>query len=152
MELIQIIQEMSSELGQLPVDSKGKPLFNHYNSDSFWGAQWTINTLWGLVYPEVMDEFCHSLMQYYKDGGLIPRGPSGGNYTYVMTGALSNPFIISAIQKRIINDDLEEIYQALKKNHMPGGIMEKIGYEHKTNIGGGFKFLYRKRLCSLPII
>ncbi len=138
-------------IGQLPVDSKGKPLFNHYNSDSFWGAQWTINTLWGLVYPEVMDEFCHSLMQYYKDGGLIPRGPSGGNYTYVMTGALSNPFIISAIQKRIINDDLEEIYQALKKNHMPGGIMEKIGYEHKTNIGGGLNFYIEKGYVPYPL-
>ncbi len=138
-------------IGQLPVDSKGKPLFNHYNSDSFWGAQWTINTLWGLVYPEVMDEFCHSLMQYYKDGGLIPRGPSGGNYTYVMTGASSNPFIISAIQKRIINDDLEEIYQALKKNHMPGGIMEKIGYEHKTNIGGGLNFYIEKGYVPYPL-
>ncbi|MGB7395804.1 MAG: glycoside hydrolase domain-containing protein, partial [Pricia sp.] len=86
-------------VGQLPLNAYGKPKFNHYNSDSFWGAQWTLNTLWGLVYPDIMEEFVHSLMQYYKDGGLVPRGPSGGNYTYVMTGASSTPFIVSAIQK-----------------------------------------------------
>lgn len=65
-------------IGQLPLDEKGTPLFNHYNSDSFWGAQWTINTLWGLAYPDIMEEFVRSLMQYYEDGGMIPRGPSGG--------------------------------------------------------------------------
>ncbi len=138
-------------IGQLPVDVKGKPLFNHYNSDSFWGAQWTINTLWGLVYPDIMEEFVHSLMQYYKDGGLIPRGPSGGNYTYVMTGASSNPFIISAIQKGIVKDDLEDIYQALKKNQMPGGIMEKIGYEHNTSIGGGLSYYIENGYVPYPL-
>ena len=138
-------------IGQLPVDANGKPLFNHYNSDAFWGAQWTLNTLWGLVYPEIMDEFVNSLMQYYKDGGIVPRGPSGGNYTYVMTGASSTPFMVSAIQKGIVTDDLESIYQALKKTHMPGGIMEKAGYEHKTSIGGGLKYYLEKGYVPYPI-
>ncbi|GGZ30487.1 hypothetical protein GCM10007049_24020 [Echinicola pacifica] len=137
--------------GQLPVDNDGKPLFNHYNSDSFWGAQWTLNTLWGLVYPEIMEEFVHSMMQYYRDGGLVPRGPSGGNYTYVMTGASSTPFIVTAIQKGIITEDLEEIYQALKKNHMPGGIMEKAGYEHNTNLGGGLSYYINQGYVPYPI-
>ncbi|MBD0777414.1 glycoside hydrolase family 92 protein [Maribacter sp. ANRC-HE7] len=138
-------------VGQLPLDEKGKPKFNHYNSDSFWGAQWTINTLWGLVYPEIKEEFVHSLLQYGKDGGLIPRGPSGGNYTYVMTGASSTPFIVSAIQQGIITNDLEDIYQALKKNHMLGGIMGKAGYEHKTDLGGGLKYYINKGYVPYPI-
>ncbi|GAA3638266.1 GH92 family glycosyl hydrolase [Flavivirga jejuensis] len=138
-------------IGKLPLDENGKPKFNHYNSDSFWGAQWTINTLWGLVYPEIMEEFVHSLMQYYKDGGIIPRGPSGGNYTYVMTGASSTPFIVSAIQKGIIKDDLEGIYQALKKNHMPNGIMAKAGYEHTTDLGGGLKYYIKNGFVPYPI-
>ncbi|MGQ1948257.1 GH92 family glycosyl hydrolase [Geofilum sp. OHC36d9] len=138
-------------IGQLPLNDNGKPLFNHYNSDSFWGAQWTINTLWGLVYPDVMEEFVHSLMQYYKDGGLIPRGPSGGNYTYVMTGASSNPFIISAIQKGIIKNDLDNIYQALKKNQMPGGIMDKVGYEHNTSVGGGLSYYIANGYVPYPL-
>ncbi|MEL1252291.1 GH92 family glycosyl hydrolase [Flavobacterium sp. DGU38] len=138
-------------IGQLPLDANGKPKFNHYNSDAFWGAQWTINTLWGLVYPEIMNEFVHSLMQYYKDGGMIPRGPSGGNDTYVMTGASTTPFIVTAIQKGIVKDDLEAIYAALKKNHMLNGIMGKAGYEHNTNLGGGLKYYLEKGFVPYPI-
>ena len=138
-------------IGQIPLDATGKPKFNHYNSDSCWGAQWTINTLWGLVYPDIMEDFTHSLMQYYRDGGLVPRGPSGGNYTYVMTGASSTPFIVSAIQRGIIKENLDSIYGALKKNHMPGGIMEKAGYEHKTALGGGFKYYLNKGYVPYPI-
>ena len=138
-------------IGQLPLDKDGKPQFNHYNSDAFWGAQWTINTLWGLVYPEMMDEFVHSLMQYYKDGGMIPRGPSGGNYTFVMTGASTTPFIVSAIQKGLVKKDLESIYVALKKNHMLNGIMGKAGYEHDTNIGGGLKYYLENGYVPYPI-
>ncbi|SFU69955.1 alpha-1,2-mannosidase, putative [Pustulibacterium marinum] len=141
----------SFRIGQLPLDKEGKPMFNHYNSDSFWGAQWTINTLWGLVYPERMKEFSLSLMQYYKDGGLIPRGPSGGNYTYVMTGASSTPFMVSAIQKGIVKENLDSIYLALKKNHMPGGIMERAGYEHNTQKGGGFSYYMKNGYVPYPL-
>ncbi len=138
-------------IGQLPLDKNGKPLYNHYNSDSFWGAQWTISTLWGLVYPELMVEFSKSMMQYFRDGGLIPRGPAGGNYTYVMTGASSTPFIVSAIQKGLLTDDLDEIYNALKKNHLPGGIMEKAGYEHHTRLGGGFSYYLKNGYVPYPV-
>ena len=141
----------SFRIGQLPLDEDGKPLFNHYNSDSFWGAQWTINTLWGLVYPEIYKEFVQSMMQYYADGGLIPRGPSGGNYTYVMTGASSTPFIVSAIQKGIVTENIDEIYEALKKNHMLGGIMGKAGYEHGTNLGGGLQYYIENGFVPYPI-
>ncbi|MFK7813182.1 MAG: glycoside hydrolase family 92 protein, partial [Maribacter sp.] len=141
----------SFRIGQLPLNETGTPEFNHYNSDAFWGAQWTINTLWGLVYPEIKEEFVRSLLQYEKDGGLIPRGPSGGNYTYVMTGASSTPFIVSAIQQGLISENIDSIYQKLKRNHMPGGIMEKAGYEHTTNIGGGLKYYIKNGYVPYPI-
>jgi len=136
---------------KLPCDKAGKPLFNQYNSDAFWGAQWTLTILWGLVYPEIAEEFVLSLMQYYQDGGMIPRGPAGGNYSFVMTGASTTPFIVSAWQKGIVKDNGEEIYQALKKNHMPGGIMERAGYEFKTAVGGGLKYYIEKGYVPYPL-
>jgi predicted alpha-1,2-mannosidase len=136
---------------KLPCDKAGKPLFNQYNFDAFWGAQWTLNTLWDLVYPEIAEEFVHSMMQYYQDGGIIPRGPAGGNYTFVMTGASTTPFIVSAWQKGIVKEKGEEIYQALKKNHMPGGIMERAGYEFKTAVGGGLKYYIANGYVPYPI-
>lgn len=138
-------------IGQLPINAQGHPKFNHFNSDSFRGAQWTINALWGLVYPEVMHEFSQSLLQYYKDGGQVPRGPSGGNYTYIMTGASSTPFIVSVIQKGIVTKNLDTIYEALKKNHVLGGIMGKAGYEHDTDLGGGLHYFLSQGYVPYPL-
>src|SRR3546814_12736718 len=45
----------------------------------------------------------------------------------------------------------EDIYQVLKKNHMPGGIMEKAGYEHKTSIGGGLKYYLENGYVPYPL-
>ncbi|MCK5730995.1 MAG: glycoside hydrolase family 92 protein, partial [Draconibacterium sp.] len=104
---------------QIPLDKNGKPKFNHHNFDAMWGAQWTISTLWPLAYPKVASDFCNSMLNYYNDGGLIPRGPSGGNYTYVMVGASSTPFIVSTWMKGIQDFDINLAYKGLKKNHMP---------------------------------
>ena len=136
---------------QLPLKPDGSPLFEHYNSDSFWGAQWTIQTLWQLVYPEIAENFVHSLMQYYRDGRWVPRGPAGGNYTYVMTGASSTPFIVGAYQKGIVKRNVEEAYKALKKGHLSGGIMARAGYEHQTKLGGGLEHYLTKGYVPYPI-
>lgn len=137
--------------GQIPLDDHGRPRFNHHNSDSFWGAQWTINTLWHLVYPEVTESFVNSMLLMYDDGGLIPRGPSGGNYTHVMTGASSTPFIVSAWMKGIRHFDVEKAYAGMKKNHLPGGMMGKAGYEHNTAKGGGVEEYIRLGYVPHPL-
>ena len=138
-------------IGQIPLDENGKPRFNHHNSDSFWGAQWTINTLWHLVYPEVTESFVNSMVMMYNDGGLIPRGPAGGNYTYVMTGASTTPFIVSAYLKGIKGFDIEKAYEGLRKNHFPGGMMSKAGYEHNTFKGGGIEYYIERGYVPHPL-
>jgi predicted alpha-1,2-mannosidase len=137
--------------GQIPLDTNGLPKFNHYNSDSFWGAQWTITTLWELVYPEIADQFVNSMLLMYEDGGFIPRGPSGGNYTQVMTGASATPFIVGAYMKGIRNYDVEKAYEGMKKNHMLGGTMGKSGYEHNTSKGGGLEYYIEKGYVPYPL-
>lgn len=136
---------------QIPLNSSGVPLFKHYNSDSYWGAQWTISTLWDLVYPQIKNEFVNSMLLMYKDGGLIPRGPAGGNYTYVMTGATTTPFIISAYMKGIRNFDINLAYEGMRKDHFPGGMMSKAGYEHNTAIGGGIEYYIDRGYIPYPI-
>ena len=127
------------KIKQIPLDKNKNPKFNHHNFDAFWGAQWTISTLWPLAYPKVASDFCNSMLNYYTDGGLIPRGPSGGNYTYVMVGASTTPFVVSTWLKGIQDFDINLAYEGLKKNHMPGGIMSKAGYEHTTSEAGGIE-------------
>src|SRR5210317_207683 len=90
------------------------------------------------------------MLMMYDDGGLIPRGPSGGNYTFVMTGASSTPFIVSAYMKGIRGFDIEKAYDGMRKNAMPGGIMGKAGYEHDTNLGGGLKYYIENGYVPYP--
>ncbi len=139
------------KIGQIPRAEDGSPLFNHHNSDSFWGAQWTLNVLWHLVYPQVTEAFCNSLLMMYRDGGLIPRGPCGGNYTFVMTGASSTPFIVSAWMKGIKGFDINTAYKGMKKNHSPGGLMSKAGYEHETFNGGGIEEYIERGFIPFPL-
>lgn len=138
-------------IGQIPLDKNGKPLFNHHNFDAFWGAQWTIAALWQMVYPKVASDFINSMLLMYDDGGLIPRGPSGGNYTAVMSGASSTPFIVGAYMKGIRTFDAAKAFEGMKKNHLPGGMMGKAGYEHNTANGGGIEYYIERGYVPYPL-
>jgi predicted alpha-1,2-mannosidase len=123
------------------LDEKGNPLFPHYNFDAWWGSHWSLNVLWSMVYPEVMDGFCNTMLDMYQNGGLIPRGPSGGNYTFVMIGDPSVSFFATAYNKGIRNYDIEKAYEGLRKNAFVGGSRDHAGYEHNfPAYGGGMKY------------
>lgn len=138
-------------IGQIPLGTNGKPLFNHHNFDAFWGAQWTIAALWQMVYPKVASDFINSMLLMYNDGGLIPRGPSGGNYTAVMSGASSTPFIVGAYMKGIRTFDAAKAYEGMNKNHLPGGMMGKAGYEHYSANGGGIEQYIERGYVPYPL-
>ena len=117
----------------------------HYNFDALWGAQWSLNVLWPLAWPEVMDGFAETMVNMYRNGGMIPRGPSGGNYTFVMIGDPAASFFSAAWHKGIRNWDAEAAYAGLRKNAFPGGIRDHAGYEHRTNANGGGMTYYVER-------
>lgn len=126
---------------QVSLKDKGSPIFPHYNFDALWGSHWTLNVLWSMAYPEIMDGFCSTMVDMYKNGGLIPRGPSGGNYTFVMIGDPAASFFATAYNKGIRNYDVDLAYKGLLKNAYPGGIRDRAGYEHTENpIGGGMNY------------
>ncbi|MCO7114737.1 glycoside hydrolase family 92 protein [Bacteroides uniformis] len=63
---------------RIPLSASGKPLYNHHNFDAWWGSHWSLDILWSMAYPHLMDDFCNTMLDMYRNGGLIPRGPSGG--------------------------------------------------------------------------
>lgn len=126
-----------SQVRQIPLNDEGLPLYEHHNSDAFWGAAWAINVLWGLAYPEILNNFCNTFLDYYRNGGLIPRGPAGGNYTFVMTAPTSTTLFVSAWMRGMRTFDKELAWDGLLKNHGPNGLMAKAGYEHDTFLDGG---------------
>lgn len=109
---------------KLPFDEQGKVKFHMYNSDAFWLSQWNLNTLWGMAWPEVQDDFAACLVQYSKNGGLLPRGPNVGGYSYIMTSCPATNLITSAFQKGILTKmSSDEAYVEMVKNHKPGGMI-----------------------------
>lgn len=117
---------------QVPLKD-GKPTRNTYNSDGFWGSEFTLNVLWSLAYPRIMSEFVSTFVDYYHNGGMIARGPSGGNYTFVMIGDTVTPLIAAAYNKGIRDFDIEAAYAGCLKNSEPGGIRDHAGYEVPPN-------------------
>ena len=113
----------------------------HYNFDALWGAQWSLNVLWPMAWPELMDDFAETMINIYHNGGMIPRGPSGGNYTYVMIGDPAASFFSAAYHKGIRNWDKDAALKGLMKNAYPGGIRDHAGYEtQKYSNGGGMTY------------
>lgn len=105
-------------------DENGKLLHNMYNSDAFWLTQWNLNVLWGLAWPEILDDMAASLVEYSDNGGLIPRGPSGGGYSFIMTGCPGTNLIVSAYMKDLFTKENPlNAFAQIKKNHHPGGMM-----------------------------
>ncbi len=136
---------------QLPLDATGQPQFAMHNSDSFWGAQWTIATLWPLAFPEKATAMGESLIQYGRDFGLIPRGPSGGQDTLVMPGVPMTPFLVSLAQKGLLQTTATELLPMLEKNHSSAGLMAKAGYEHYSASGGGISYYLQKGYVPYPL-
>ncbi|MDB5190547.1 MAG: alpha,2-mannosidase [Segetibacter sp.] len=108
----------------LPKDKHGKSKHHMYNSDAFWLSQWNLNILWGLGWPEIQDEMSSSMLQYAVNGGLLPRGPSGGGYSYIMTSNPTTNLIVATYQKGLLTKfDHNQAYDILKRNQMPGGML-----------------------------
>jgi putative alpha-1,2-mannosidase len=99
-------------------NASGRPTHHMYNSDALWLTMWNLNILWGLGWPEMLDEFSASMVEYAEAGGHLPRGPSAGGYTGIMTGCPATSLITATWQKNLLKKvDEDQAYQAMKRSH-----------------------------------
>lgn len=116
--------EANLKIRRVPKTETGANRFDMYTSDAWWLTQWNLNVLWGLAWPEVMDEMSASMVEYAKNGYLLPRGPSGGGYSYIMTSCPAVNLIASTIQKGLLTKTpVEDAYRVMKQNMLPGGML-----------------------------
>ena len=107
------------------LDDPDSPMFG---CDAFWNTFWNLNQLWTLVNPDIASKWVKSLLQMYKDGGWLPRGPAGIEYSGIMVASHSIPLIVSAYQKGIRDFDVETAWEAVfHQQTVPG---------HKYECGG----------------
>jgi putative alpha-1,2-mannosidase len=103
---------------RVPRDEEGRPKFHMYTSDAVWLTMWNLNILWGLGWPEVMDEFSASFVEYAEVGGVLPRGPCAGGYTAIMRGCPATSLITATWQKGLLRKvDEQKAYAAMKRSH-----------------------------------
>ena len=119
------------QVRRLPMQG-GMPKFNMYGFDALWLTQWNLNVLWGLAWPEILDDLSACLVQYALNGGLLPRGACAGGYSFIMTGCPATNLIVSTFMKDMMTlADPMEAFRAIKKNHLPGGMMS---YENPDDL------------------
>ncbi|MCK5470956.1 MAG: glycoside hydrolase family 92 protein, partial [Cyclobacteriaceae bacterium] len=70
--------------------------------------------LFNMIAPDDQRDMIVSLIQMAKEGGWLPRWPSGYGYTGSMLGSASDIVISEAWQKGIRNYDVEFAYQNMK--------------------------------------
>ena len=117
----------------LPKMSDGKVKFHMYNSDAVWLTQWNLNLLWGLAWPDVLDNFAASLVQYADNRKLLPRSMVAGSIQDMMTGCPGTNLVVSAYMKGVLTKtDALHAFDVMKSNHMPGGMMEINDYYIKN--------------------
>ena len=105
---------------QIPLDAKGKPVHNHYNTDAVWGAFWNLTQLWALAYPEYYSDFVKSQLLVYQDAGWLGDGIANSRYVSGVGTNFVSLVMASAYMAGIRDFDVAKAYEASLKNEVDG--------------------------------
>ncbi len=89
--------------------------FTYYTDLSLWDTFRTLHPLFNIILQEEQRDMIVSLIQMSKEGGWLPRWPSGNGYTGSMLGSPADMVIAESYLKGIRGFDVESAYQAMKK-------------------------------------
>lgn len=127
-------------VGQIPLDEKGNPIHNHYNTDAIWGGYWNLTPLWALAYPEYYSDFISSQLLVYQDAGWLGDGIACSKYVSGVGTNMVSIAMAGAYQSGIRNYDVEKAYEAALKNEVEW--QDRIEGAGKTDVGQFVKLGY----------
>ena len=127
-------------VGQIPLDKKGKPVHNHYNTDAIWGGYWNLTPLWALAYPEYYSDFISSQLLVYQDAGWLGDGIACSKYVSGVGTNMVSIAMAGAYQSGIRNYNVEKAYEASLKNELEW--KDRIEGAGKTDVGQFVKLGY----------
>ncbi|MFL9844546.1 GH92 family glycosyl hydrolase [Flavobacterium rhizosphaerae] len=108
----------NGKVGQIPLNAKGVPEYNYYNSDAIWGGFWNLTQLWALAYPEYYADWVQAQLLVYKDAGWLGDGIASGKYVSGVGTNFTGLAIASAYNSGIRNYDVDVAYAAALKNEL----------------------------------
>ncbi len=103
--------DMDEKVRELP-----DPDYPVYGCDAFW------NTFWNPVTPSVSEKWVRSLLEIDARGGWLPKGPTGIEYSSIMTAEHEIALIVAAWQAGTRGFDGEKALAAMVHcQTVPGG-------------------------------
>lgn len=111
-------------VGQVPLNSEGKPQFRFYNTDAIWGGYWNVTPLWAIAYPERYTDFVQGQLLIYKETGWLADGLAAGKYVSGVGTNFTGLVIAAAYNIGLRDFDVNTAYEAALKN--------EIGYEGRV--------------------
>ncbi len=89
--------------------------FQYFTDMSIWDTFRNVHPLYTLIAADNQRDMIVSLIKMAKQGGWLPRWPSGNGYTNSMLGSASDIVISEAYQKGICDFDVQSAYDNMKK-------------------------------------
>lgn len=88
--------------------------FRYFTDLSLWDTFRTLHPLYSIIAPEDQLDMMHSLVRMAKEGGWLPRWPSGNGYTGSMLGTPADITISEAWLKGIRDFDVDFAYESMR--------------------------------------
>lgn len=89
--------------------------YTFYTDMSLWDTFRTTHPLFNLIARQEQRDFLVSLVEMAKQGGYLPRWPSGNGYTNSMFGTPADFVVAESYLKGIRDFDVHTAYDAMKK-------------------------------------
>ena len=106
--------------------------YNRYTVFSLWDTYRALHPLFTLTQQPKVNDMVKSMLDHYRQTGLLPVWELEGNETFCMVGNHSIPVIAEAILKGIGNFDQQLAFEAMKMTSMHDrdgmGLYDKLGY------------------------
>jgi predicted alpha-1,2-mannosidase len=121
--------------------------FRYYTDMSLWDTFRTTHPLYTLVLPSEQLDMVRSLVQMSRQGGHLPRWPSGSGYTNSMFGTPADLVIAETYLKGIKDFDVETAYKKMRQTALsptpPGS---------KFSGRGGIEHYIRYQYCPYDLV
>jgi predicted alpha-1,2-mannosidase len=114
--------------------------FRFYTDMSLWDTFRTTHPLFTLIAPAEQRDMLVSLTEIAKQGGYLPRWPSGNGYSNSMFGTPADIVVTEAYLKGIRGFDAEAAYQAMRKTAL--GPTRNSRFSGRAGIEDYLKFHY----------
>lgn len=127
-----LFSDSNGEFKGVKGDKQKAEGYNRYTVFSLWDTYRALHPLFTLTQQARVNDMVKSMLDNYKQTGILPVWELEGNETFCMVGNHSIPVIAEAILKGIGDFDHQLAFEAMKATSMNDrdgmGLYDKLGY------------------------